>query len=52
METREVAPGVNLDFDADGKLVGIDIDHASETVNLERLEAEALPLSRVSLSQT
>jgi hypothetical protein len=27
-------------------------DHASESVNLERLEAEALPISRVSLSQT
>jgi uncharacterized protein YuzE len=52
VETREVAPGVNLDFDADGKLVGIDIDHASESVNLERLETEALPISRVSLSQT
>lgn len=28
-ESREVAPGVVLDFDAQEKLVGIDIDHAS-----------------------
>ncbi len=44
-EAREVAPGVVLDFDAQGRLVGIDIDHASEVVNLTRLESERLPLS-------
>lgn len=42
-ESREVAPGVVLDFDAQGHLVGIDIDHASKIVDLARLEAEALP---------
>lgn len=40
VDTREVAPGVVLDFDAAGNLVGIDIDHASEIVTLSRLEAE------------
>ena len=44
-EAREVAPGVVLDFDAQGRLVGIDIDHASEVVNLTRLESEHLPIS-------
>ncbi len=42
-ESREAAPGVVLDFDAAGHLVGIDIDHASQIVDLSRLEAEALP---------
>ncbi len=42
-ESLEVAPGVVLDFDADGGLVGIDIDHATQHVDLSRLEAEALP---------
>jgi uncharacterized protein YuzE len=51
-DSREVALGVVLDFDADGHLVGIDIDHASQIVNLSRLEAEALPLTRVSLAQS
>jgi uncharacterized protein YuzE len=50
-ETREAAPGVNLDFDAEGRLVGIDIDHASEVVDLARLEAEALPLSSLAVSR-
>jgi len=49
VDSREVAPGVVLDFDAEGHLVGIDIDHASQVVNLSRLEAEALPIATVSL---
>ena len=49
VDSQEVAPGVVLDFDAEGHLVGIDIDHASQVVNLSRLEAEALPLTTVSL---
>ena len=44
VDSREVAPGVILDFDADGTLVGIDIDHASRIANLSRLEAVSLPL--------
>ncbi len=43
VDSQEVAPGVVLDFDAEGHLVGIDIDHASHFVDLSQLEAEALP---------
>lgn len=50
-DSREVAPGVVLDFDAAGNLVGIDIDRASRIVDLARLEADALPLKSVSLTQ-
>ena len=49
-DSREVAPGVVLDFDVEGRLVGIDIDHASQVVDLSRLEAQALPVSSVSLT--
>lgn len=48
-DSREVAPGVVLDFDEGGSLVGIDIDHASTGVNLSRLEAESLPIAAVSV---
>ena len=48
-ESRQVSDGVVLDFDADGHLVGIDIDHASKIVNLSRLEANSLPLTTFSL---
>jgi len=50
VDAREVAPGVVLDFDAQGHLVGIDIQHASQTVNLSRLEVQSLPIGAVSLS--
>ena len=49
VDSREVAPGVVLDFDEEGHLVGIDIQHASRIVNLTRLEAESLPLTPVAL---
>jgi uncharacterized protein YuzE len=52
VDSREVSPGVVLDFDAEGHLVGIDIDGASKVVDLSRLEAEALPLGRVSLTKS
>jgi uncharacterized protein YuzE len=50
-ESREVAPGVVLDFDAEGRLVGIDIDHASQVADLSRLEAVELPLASLSLER-
>ena len=37
VESREVSDGVVLDYDADGSLVGIDIDNASRKVQLQRL---------------
>lgn len=52
VDSREVAPGVVLDFDIDGSLVGIDIDRASKVVNLSRLEAAALPVTSLSLTTT
>jgi uncharacterized protein YuzE len=42
--SREVAPGVVLDFDTKDNVVGIDIDHASKIVDLSKIETEALPL--------
>jgi uncharacterized protein YuzE len=49
IESQEVAPGVVLDFDDKGQLVGIDIDRASKVVELSRLEAESLPVTSLSL---
>jgi uncharacterized protein YuzE len=44
VESREVAPGVVLDFDESGSLGGIDIDHASKVLDLTTLEAADLPV--------
>jgi uncharacterized protein YuzE len=43
-EVREVAPGVAIDSDAEGHIVGIDIDHASQFIDLSRIETVSLPL--------
>ena len=50
-DSREIAPGVVLDFDAEGRLVGIDIDHTSKVANLSRLEVESLPLDSISMAR-
>jgi len=36
-ESTEVTPGVVLDYDEDGNLVGIDIDNASKIMDLKEL---------------
>lgn len=42
-ESREISQGVVLDYDSRGNLVGIDIDNASEKVELKRLILSKLP---------
>ena len=42
-ESREISEGVVLDYDADGKLVGIDIDNATNKVELKKLIPSKLP---------
>ncbi len=46
-ETREIAEGLNADFNADGAVVGLDIDHASTRLDLTTLETVALPLTNL-----
>lgn len=43
VEVREIADGLNADIDADGRVVGLDIDHASQLLDLSTLETVALP---------
>ena len=45
VETREIAAGLNVDFGADGHVVGFDIDQASRSVDLATLDAGSLPLA-------
>lgn len=48
-ESEEVRPGVVLDFDAEGRLVGIDIDHASKNAAITSLQVQDLPLRQTVL---
>ena len=43
VETAEISEGVNLDYDAAGTLVGIDIDHASEKLDLRTIVLDNFP---------
>ena len=44
-ESQEVSEGVVLDYDANGNLVGIDIDHASRKLNLREVVTSKIPVA-------
>src|SRR5438128_3583056 len=44
VESQEVSEGVVLDYDGEGNLVGIDIDHASRKLELRELVTNHIPL--------
>jgi len=43
-ESEEIRPGVVLDLDGENNIVGIDIERASDKVDLRKLDAASLPL--------
>jgi len=49
-ESKEVSEGVVLDYDANGNLVGIDIDNASKKLELKTLVLNKMPTDVHSLS--
>lgn len=50
VESTGVSPGIVLDYDAEGNLVGIDIDNASHKLDLKELSLSKLPFEAQSLS--
>ena len=46
-ETIEVTDGLNVDLDANGQVVGFDIDQASQRLDLSTVETEALPVRSI-----
>ncbi len=51
-ESEEVSQGVVLDFDEHNKVIGIEIEDASKSIDLSRLEVSALPIVNLVLSQS
>jgi uncharacterized protein YuzE len=43
VESREISEGVVLDYDADGRLVGIDVDNAGNKIELQKVLLSKLP---------
>ena len=44
VESEEISEGVVLDYDAEGNLVGIDIDHASQKLDLRQIITSHIPI--------
>ena len=42
-DSLEAAPGVVLDFDSAGKLIGIDLEHASKVLDIQGIELHEEP---------
>jgi uncharacterized protein YuzE len=42
-EAREIVEGLVVDLDANGDVVGFDIDHASRKLDVSKVETIALP---------
>ena len=43
VESREISPGVVLDYDSKGNLIGIDIDNASKKLDFKDLSLSHIP---------
>jgi len=50
VESLEVAPGIVVDFDEKNNIVGIDIDRASQILNLSELEISSIPSKKFIFS--
>jgi len=46
-DSKEIADGLVVDFDDAGHIVGIDIQHASERIDLNSIESRHLPLTNL-----
>ena len=47
-ESREVADGLVVDFDTQGRPVGLHLQHAAESLDLAHIELGQLPLPRTA----
>ena len=50
VDSREVSPGIVLDYDVKGNLVGIDIDNASHKLDLQELILDKIPVAKHTIS--
>ena len=50
VESREISEGVVLDYDESGSLVGIDIDNASDKVQLDQFIVSKFPAAVETVS--
>ena len=49
-DSKEISPGVVIDYDADGNIAGIDIDNASKKLNLKELVLNKVPVDKQTIA--
>jgi uncharacterized protein YuzE len=49
-ESREVSPGVVIDYAMNGDIVGIDIDNASSKLDLRELTLNRIPVDKQTIA--
>jgi len=49
-DSKEVSPGVVLDYDANGDLTGIDIDNATKKLDLKELVLNKVPINKQTIA--
>ena len=45
VEARQISPGLVVDLNASGAVLGLDIDHASKHLDLSEVETVDLPIT-------
>jgi len=51
VESKEISEGVVLDYDAEGNLVGMDIDNASKKLDLNEFSLNNVPVRENFISE-
>lgn len=49
-DSREISDRLFVDYDSEGRVVGIDIQHASKVLDLDTLETESFPAGKTRLA--
>ena len=50
VESKEVSPGVMLDYDSEGRIVGIDIDNAMNKLDFRELVLSKVPANKQTIA--
>lgn len=51
-DSDEILPGIVADLDADGRLVGLDVEHASQVFDLTEVELDGVPARVLAKAST
>ena len=51
VESEEVSPGVVVDYDANDRAIGIEIEDASKYIEMSRLELKAMSIANLVINE-